>query len=158
MDPQLQELLTSLAALVAEVKGVGWGWAGAVGALVGLIRIWRTPFAQGWLAAVIVKRWPRLRFLLWSELPPLAQFLLPFVGALLGGLGAVAAGALTWQAAFVGAVGVGLASIATHHGTKAVGSALTPVVEAMHPSVSRPMSLVFPIDPSRIPSDEPPAG
>ena len=151
MDPQLQDLLAGLQSIGVEVKDYGMGWAGAVAGLVGLIRVWRSDAAQSKLAGHVVKRWPQLRWLLWSELPVWATFAVPFVGAFGGGALAVAAGAMSWPAALVGAVGVGLSSIVTHHGTKALGSAMTPLTGTLPPSISRPVSLVLPIDPSRIP-------
>lgn len=151
MDPQLVELLAGLQGLGLELKGVGWGWAGAVGALVGVIRIWRSTAAQAQIAEILVKRWPQLRWLLWDEMPVWARFVVPFVGAMGAGAITAAAGGMSWAAAVVGAVGVGVSSILTHHGTKAAGAALTPVTDKLHPSISRPVSLVFPIDPSRIP-------
>jgi hypothetical protein len=155
MDPQTLQTLEGLKAIGIEVQGYGWGWAGAVAALVGAIRLWRAPSSQGLLAGTIVKRWPQFRWLLWDELPTWATFAVPFVGSLGAGAITVAAGGMSWAAALVGAVGVGITSIVTHHGTKAIGSALTPAMEGVHPSISRSVSLVFPLDPSRIPKEEP---
>ena len=151
MDPQLQELLASLQSLGIELKGVGWGWAGAVGALVGLIRIWRSDSGQAQIATRLVKRWPQLRWMLWDELPPAARFAVPFVGAMGAGAIAALAGTMTWPVAIVGAIGVGVSSILTHHTTKAVGALASPLIGMAPPSISRPVSLVLPLDVSRIP-------
>src|SRR5690348_6370675 len=99
MDPQTQQLLEGLQALGLEVKGYGWGWAGAVAALVGVIRLWRGPGAQSFIAAQIVNRWPQARYLLWDELPTWATFAVPFVGALGAGAITAAAGGMSWAAA-----------------------------------------------------------
>ena len=151
MDPQTQELLTALQALGLEIKGVGWGWAGAIGALVGVIRVWRSDAGQATIAEKLVERWPQLRWLLWDELPPAARFAVPFVGALGAGAVAALAGTMSWPVAIVGAIGVGVSSILAHHTTKAVGALASPLIGMAPPSISRPVSLVFPINASRIP-------
>jgi len=148
----MQTLIEQIIQGITEQVGLG-GWAAAVGAVGVLItfavRLYQTGVIQGFIPE-------KYR---WERLTPLAKFMFPFlmaaIGTFLVGLAAQIALGVAIKAVIgkliAAAIGAGIAAVATHQGTKAVGTTVD-MVSLMKDAKYEPgnfrkkTSLIFPID------------
>lgn len=140
MDP---ETLEALKALGLEFdKAGGWGsLAAVVGALIGVIRLWRLPKVQGLLeriVATIELKIPaiagKLNWLLWDRMPDKVKWLVPAGLAVLAGVVSAATGVVSWPMAAVGALTATVGAWLGHGTTKVMGSQLDGVMVKFNPN------------------------
>jgi hypothetical protein len=131
-------------ALIEAYGDGGWLAVAAMTVTVA-VRVWRKPAVQGRLPA-------KLR---WKVIPPLAQWGIIGLGALIASVLTGLAAGVGWSAALSAAVPVALAAVCGHKATKAVGHARTAkVVEdaarrglKYEPgSIRRALDVVLPLD------------
>lgn len=146
MSPEeMKQLEQALGPIMELVSKGGWSLMAVPVVLMAVVNFYRLPIVQ----ALLLRFAPKLA---WENLPGLAKLAIPFGLAAAGAFIAAKTGAVSIPAAVIGAIVAGLSAVFGHHGAKAVAGTGVAVKAAskMPVSISRPLSLVVPMDWSKV--------